>query len=89
MNKKGNLSLLQNLVIGLVVISFVLAVGLIMVGKLKDIAHTNGYVTAEEAINATEDAITEIPSWLTVVVIAFVAVIILGVVYMFARGKTQ
>lgn len=81
--KKGQLASLQNLVISLVVIGFVLVVGLVMMGKTRDTT-TSG--TPEYlAANATIGAIDDIPDWLPVIVIAVVGVVILGIVFLFRR----
>lgn len=83
--KKGQLGGLENLVIGLVVIGFVLVVGLSLMGQARDTTTAN---TAEyNASVATIGAIDDIPTWLGIIVLAFIAVVVLGIVYLLRRNR--
>lgn len=83
--KKGQLMALQNVVLGIVVIGFLIAIGITLLIKVKD---TN---TSSAALNTSVDtlvaAIDDIPDWMPIIVLAFVALIVLSVVYMFQRGS--
>lgn len=75
---------LDKLVISLVVTGFILVVGLALMGKARD-TQTSG--SAEyNASKVVVDAIDDIPAWLPIIVLAFIAVIVLGVVYMLRRN---
>lgn len=89
MNKKGFTPFVQNMVMGLAVIGIILAVVLIVLGKMGDMATTNGYVSASIAINETADAVSEIPGWLGILVIIGIAGVALMFVYGFGREKAK
>ena len=77
--KKG-IGGLDKIVMSLVVVGFLLVIGLALMGKVRD-TQTAG--TAEyNASTAVIDAIDDIPTWLPIIVLAFIAVIVLGIVYM-------
>lgn len=84
--KKGQIDLLQTLVIGIGVIAFVIVVFMVLLGRLQDTTEVNSveYNATGEAIAA----IAEIPGWLGIIVIAFIAVVVIGVVYLL-RGSSQ
>ena len=83
--KKAQLGMLEGLIMSLVVIGFLLIVGLSLMGKARDTTTTN---TAERnASVAVIDSIADIPDWLPVVVLAVIAVIVLGVVYLIRRNR--
>ena len=86
--KKGQstLGVLENVVISLVVVGFLLIIGLSLMGRARDTT-TSG--TAEyNASTSVITAISSIPGWLTVIVLAFIAVVVLGAVYML-KGKQE
>ena len=83
MDKKANLSILTGLVIALVVIGIVLAVGFSVLGKLKGTltANTSEY----NATGATITAMSQIPTWLPVIVVVAVAGVILMLIKVFQQ----
>ena len=87
-NKKGQLGAVQSVVIALVVIGFILVIGLTLMGKVRDTTTTN--TSERNASVAVIEAMATIPDWLGIIVLAVIALVILGIVYMFARGaKSQ
>jgi len=86
-NKTGQLGSLQNMVISLVVIGFVLVIGLTLMTKVQDEQTINS--TAYNASSATIDAMAEIPDWFGIIVIAVIAVVILGIIALVRRAGTQ
>jgi hypothetical protein len=83
--KKGQIQNLESLIMGLVIIGFLLIIGLALMGKARDTTTTNTaeYNASVKVINA----MAGIPDWLTVIVLAFIAVIVLGVIYMIRRNN--
>lgn len=91
MSKKAQLAVLQQLVIGLVVIGMVIVIGLLVMGEAKTQVEGLGYNSAAHAVwNGTNDAIEatgDVSGWLSIVVVATVGAALLGII-MFFRGRT-
>ena len=83
MDKKANLSVLTGLVIALVVIGIVLAVGFSVLGKLKGTLTANS--AEANATTATITAMSQIPTWLPVIVVVAVAGVILMLIKVFQQ----
>lgn len=84
-SKKGQLGTLENVIMALVVIGFLLIIGLSLMSKAKD---TTTASTAERnASEAVISAMSDIPDWLPVIVLAIIAVVVLGVVYLMKRNR--
>ena len=88
--KKG-IGGLDKIVMSLVVIGFLLVIGLALMGKVRDTQITSGCNSTGDAAGCSYaynssgdviDAIDDIPTWLPIIVLAFIAVIVLGIVYM-------
>ena len=83
--KKGQLAMLEGLIMSLVVVGFLLIIGLSLMGKARDTTTANS--AERNASNSVIDAMADIPDWLVVIVLAVIAVIVLGVIYMIRRNK--
>lgn len=85
LNKKGQLDMLQNLVISLVVIGIVLGIGMLVLGEFKDQisaqASEGENSTQALALNETINAIAKIPGWLSIIVILSIVGILLAIVF--------
>ena len=98
--KKGAIEGLQSLIVPLIGIGIVLAVGFLIIAEAQDqlktiqgltsagnsVTHPNG----TSAWNATEDiqnAISDIPGWLPIIVITVIGAILLGLVTMFRARR--
>jgi len=86
-NKTGQLGSLQNMVISLVVIGFVLVIGLTLMTKVQE-EQTSG-TAAYNASTETITAMAEIPDWFGIIVLAVIAVVILGIIALVRRAGTQ
>ena len=105
-NKKAQqMNLLENVIVSLVVVGFMLIIGLSLLSQAKNTTVdttraacgtnlTGGgggtllYTNCSAAYNASGtviSAIASIPGWLTVIVLAFIAVVVLGAVYMLKK----
>ena len=85
--KNGQLGSLQNMVISLVVIGFVLVIGLTLLSKVQEEQTADS--AAYNASTATIDAMAEIPDWFGIIVLAVIAVVILGIIALVRRAGTQ
>lgn len=106
--RKGQIRMLEHVIIALVVIGFMLIIGLSLMGQVRDTqpevgvdcrcgtnttCGTSGtlvYTNCSAAYNAsvtTIGAIDDIPDWLGIIVLAFVAVIVLGVISLLRRKE--
>lgn len=74
---------LDNTVISLVVIGFVLIVGMALMQQARDTQTSGSY--AYNAGTTVLAAIDDIPGWLGTVVLAVIAVVILGIIYVLRR----
>ena len=83
--KKAQLGMLEGLIMSLVVFGFMLIVGLSLMGKARDTTTANS--AERNASTEVINSIADIPDWLPVIVLAVIAVIVLGVVYMIKRGN--
>ena len=85
MRKKNGQSIggLPNTVIALVVVGFVIALSLILLVKLKDTNNTSADVNT--SIDEVSSAIQEIPTFLSLIVLAFIMVIVIGAILLIQR----
>lgn len=82
-NKKGVIGTIQNLVIGIVIVAIVLGLGFIFLDEF--VGQTDA---GSQARNSTTDIVTElseIPSWLGIVILAVIMVGLLGLVMILKR----
>ena len=90
-DKKGQLSGITSFVIVLVITAFVIAIGLTMLASLEsNLTETNGtcYSEACTSVQTITTAMGTIPDWFGIIVLAVIAVIVLGVV-MLLKGASQ
>ena len=86
-NKKAQIGTLQNIIITLVIIGIVLGVGFLVLEEFSDqlTAGTEG----SDAVLNTTDALAEIPSWLSIIVIVAIVGIVLAIVFtVLPRGQS-
>lgn len=87
-SKKGQIDSLSGLVIGLVAIGLVLTVGFLIMAEALTQAQaidTTGDGFAENGTRETINAMSDIPGWLSIVVVAVIGVTLLGLVARFRR----
>jgi len=78
-NKRGQLGNLQGIIITLVVIGIVLGIGFVVLEEFMDQMDTG--TEAEAGVNSTIQAVAEIPSWLSIIVIIAIVGILLAIVF--------
>ena len=78
-NKKGQIGTLQTIIITLVVVGIVLGIGFLVLEKFMDQMDTGS--EAEAGVNDTIQALAEVPSWLSIVVILAIVGILLAIVF--------
>jgi len=86
MRKKGQIQNLMPIVIALVAIGITLVVGFLILAEVAantDVA-ADGNATA--AVNEVQDAMSDIPGWLPIIVITVIGALLLGLVAYF-RGR--
>jgi hypothetical protein len=83
MNKKGQLGTLQNVVLALVVIGFLITFGVIMLGKLTTTAGDDA--DAANASGEVKKSVMGIVGYLPLIVLAFIMLIVLGAIFMVSR----
>ena len=79
MDKKGQIGSLQSIIITLVIIGIVLGVGFMVLEEFET-QMTDGS-SAEGGVNDTINALNEIPTWLSIIVIIAVVGILLSIVF--------
>ena len=85
MNKKGVIDQLVPLVTALVVIGVVLVVGFLIFAEVGSNSKVLGDNNASASINETRDAMSEIPGWLSIIIITVIGALLIGLVSMFRR----
>jgi uncharacterized protein involved in cysteine biosynthesis len=86
--KRGQLGNLQSIIITLVVVGIVLGIGFLVLEEFAD-QLTDGSM-AQEGVNDTINAMSKIPTWLSIIVILAIVGILLAIVFsvMPAAGNT-
>lgn len=89
-NKGGYVNELSALVTGLVVVGMVLVVGFLIMAEGKsimeeDITNANESTIGVNASIDTIEAMNDIPGWLTIIVVAVIGAVLLGLVSMYRR----
>lgn len=79
LQKKAQLGSLKDIVITLIVLGVVLGAGFLVLEEFMDEMTTGS--EAESGVNATIQALLEIPTWLTIIVIVAVVGIILAIIF--------
>jgi len=86
-NKKAQIGTLQSIIITLVIIGIVLGVGFLVLEEFED--EMTAGSEAESGVNDTINALAEIPSWLSIIVIIAIVGIILAIVFtVLPRGQS-
>jgi uncharacterized membrane-anchored protein len=79
LSKRGQLGNLQGIIITLVVVGIVLGIGFVVLEEFKDQMDSGS--EAESGVNETINAIAEIPTWLSIIVIIAIVGILLAIVF--------
>lgn len=88
MKKKGQImDQLSGLAIGIAGLAITLVVVFVMLAQAKANSTVAADANATAALTKTTTAVAIIPDWLQIIIIAFIGVIILGVIYMFNQKK--
>jgi len=89
MKKKGQLGTLQNVVLSVVVIGFLIAFGILMLGKLGTTATNMGDTDAANATGEIKQEVQGITDYIGLIILAFIMIIVLGAIYLVARNRAQ
>jgi len=85
-NSRGQIGTLQSIVITLVIIGIVLGVGFLVLEEFEDEMTVGS--EAQLGVNETIVALTEVPNWLSIIVIIAIVGIILAIVFtVLPRGQ--
>ena len=84
-SKKGVIDQLAPVVIALVSVGVILVVGSLIMAEVGDNAKVKADPNASQAINLTQSAIGDIPSWLSIIVITVIGALLIGLVSIFRR----
>ena len=90
--KAQGLGLLQNVILSLVVIGFILIIGLSLMEKGQETTLEDNGSCFSASCNGSGvviESINEIPAWLPIIVIAFIALIVLGVIFLLQRRQSN
>ena len=86
MKKKGQIQNLMPIVIALVAIGITLVVGFLILAEVAANADVTADGNATAAVNEVQDAMSDIPGWLPIIVITVIGALLLGLVAYF-RGR--
>lgn len=87
MDKKAQIGTLQSIIITLVVIGIVLGIGFLVLEEFMD--EMTAGSEAEQGVNDTINALNEVPTWLSIIVIIAVVGILLAIVFsVLPRGSS-
>lgn len=86
MDKRAQLGTLQNVILSVVVIAFLLGVGIVLVGKLAD---TTTDAKAKNATGEIKNALADTVDWIPIIILAFIVVIVIGAIFLIARYRAQ
>lgn len=85
--KKGQvMGQLTGLVIGLVVLGLVLTVSFLIMGEVASNSNVVADSNATAAIEDTQNAAADIPTWLSIVVITIIGALLIALVSRFTQG---
>lgn len=83
MNNKGVLQNFLPLVIGLVSIGITIVIGFLILAEVADNTTVTANANASAAVDDVQDAMSDIPGWIPIVVVAVIGALLLGLVAMF------
>ena len=86
-SKKGQVGQLMPLVLSLVTIGITLAIGFLILSEIGANDTVRADLNASSAINQTVDALSDIPTWLPIIVITVIGALLLGLVSFFGRTR--
>ena len=84
-SKSGIMDQLPSIVTALVVIGITLVVGLLIMSEVADNSKVAADNNASVAVDEVQAAISDIPTWLSIVVIAIIGALLIGLVGLFRR----
>lgn len=84
-SKKGVLDNLSGLVIGLVVIGITLTIAFLIMSEVAGNATVTADANASAAIDDTQNAMSDIPGWLSIIVVAVIGAVLLTLVTLYRR----
>lgn len=82
-NKKGQVANLMPLVTGLVAIGITLVIGFLILSEIASQPDVVADQNASAAIDETQDAMSDIPGWLSIIIVAAIGALLLGLVQFF------
>ncbi|MHA1873345.1 MAG: hypothetical protein ACTSVB_04455 [Candidatus Heimdallarchaeaceae archaeon] len=84
-HKRGSIGDLQGIVMTLVVLGILLGVGFLVLesfrDQIEDTASEGANASSYEGVNETINALTEVPSWLSIIIIIAIVGILLAIVF--------
>jgi Na+/H+-dicarboxylate symporter len=86
MDRKAQLGTLQNVILSVVVIAFLLGVGIVLVGKLAD---TTDDPKAKNATGEIKNSLADVVDWIPIIILSFIVVIVIGAIFLIARYRSQ
>jgi len=87
MYKKGVIQNLQPLVIALVAIGIVLVVGFLIMSEVATNTKVVADNNASTAVDEVQSAMSDIPTWLPIIVITVIGALLLSLIALFRGGR--
>lgn len=85
LGKKGVVDNLAPVVIALVAIGITLAVGFLILSEVAGNSMVSADANATAGVEATQNAMGDIPGWLPIIIITIIGALLIGLVSMFRR----
>ena len=86
-SKKAVIDNLMPVVIGLVAIGITLVVGFLIMAEISTNAKVTADGNATAAVDDVQDAMADIPGWLTIIVITIIGALLIGLVGIFGGRR--
>ena len=83
LNKKGAIAELMPLVIALVSIAIMLVIGFLIMAEVAANSKVAADTNASAAVNEAQNAMSDIPGWLPIIVITVIGALLIGLVQFF------
>jgi len=84
-HKKGVLDQLSPLVVGLVAVGITIVVGLLIMAEVALNSKVVANANASTAVDETQDAMSDVPTWLPIIVITVIGALLIGLISLFRR----
>lgn len=84
-NKKGVMDQLAGLVIALVAIGITLVVAFLIMANVASNTQVTADTNASAAVDEVQNAMSDIPGWLSIIVVAVIGTVLLTLVALFRR----